>query len=111
MNRLLPGNVVIAKIPYSNCCVVEERPALIISSRKHNAERRDALVVMISSQPVRTRYEYGIKDWLYAGLKRPSKVVCDHIATIEQDSLVKIGQLKERELVEVKKVITRIIEA
>lgn len=86
-NLLRPdfGTVVLVPFPFTDQSGSKKRPAVIVSGSAYNAQRRDVVIVAITSQ-LRSSTGFGealVMDWKSAGLIKPSafKPV---FATIEQ---------------------------
>ena len=84
------GDVVLVSFPFTDQLSAKKRPAVIISSKAYNTNRRDLVIMAITSQ-VRTPLGFGdalIADWQTAGLIKLS-VLKPVFATIEQGLLVR----------------------
>lgn len=98
-----PGDVVTVKeMRYSDTLESKTRPALVLSSVEHNTTRLDLVVTKISGSIGNNQWEVNIKKWLEAGLRKPSKVVADHITVVPKTSAKLIGHLDDETFVEVK---------
>jgi hypothetical protein len=51
-----------------------------------------------------------VPEWREAGLKMPSKVICDSIWTVLQDSVMPVGQIDPETLTELKVKVALILE-
>jgi mRNA interferase MazF len=101
------GDVVLVPFPFTDQSGTKKRPAVIVSSTGYNANRRDIVIMAITSQ-VRTPLAFGeamVGDWQGAGLIKAS-VLKPVFTTIEQGLVVRVmghlsaGDLKTlRELV------------
>jgi len=58
------GDVVLVPFPFTDQTTAKKRPAIIVSSRRYNAERPDLIVMAVTSQ-VRphSRFDIPIQDW------------------------------------------------
>ena len=59
------GDVVLVSFPFTDQLGAKKRPAVIISSKAYNANRRDLVIMAITSQ-VRTPLGFGealVADW------------------------------------------------
>ena len=65
----------------------------MLSSHHHNRERQDLVAVSIYGQPVAGPWDLSIEHWREAGLRKPSKSVCDNISTVFQDTLKPVGHI------------------
>ena len=82
------GDVVLVPFPFTNQTATKKRPAAIVSSGHHNADRRDIVILAITSQ-VRTPLGFGealVADWHGAGLVKES--VFKPIFTTNEQTLV-----------------------
>jgi mRNA interferase MazF len=85
------GDVVLVPFPFTDQSGAKRRPAVIVSSNGYNADRRDLVIMAITSQ-VRVPLGFGeslVADWQTAGLIKPS-VVKPVLTTIEQRLVVRI---------------------
>lgn len=85
------GDVVLVPFPFTDQSGAKRRPAVIVSSNGYNADRRDLVIMAITSQ-VRVPLGFGeslVADWQIAGLIKPS-VVKPVLTTIEQRLVVRI---------------------
>ena len=67
------GEVVLVPFPFTDQSGVKKRPAVIVSSASYNANRRDLIIMAITSQ-VRQPLGFGealVSDWQTAGLIKP----------------------------------------
>ncbi len=103
MERLVFGDIVLLKFPFSDGKSYKKRPALIIN----DYDDGDIIVCRITSQIYDTKNDYFLVNWSEAGLKLPSVVRVHKIATLDK-SLVetRMGKLNEIS----KKSITQIIK-
>jgi mRNA interferase MazF len=70
------GDVVLVPFPFTDQTAIKKRPAVIVSSAAYHAERRDLVIMAITSQ-LRTRSalgEFTVIEWKKAGLLTPSAV-------------------------------------
>lgn len=89
------GKVVLVPFPFTDLSSQKIRPAVILSKDNHLS--RDVVVVFISSVVAKKPHQYsyvieaGDKNFKQAGLKVPSVVVCDKLATL--DKTIIIGEI------------------
>ena len=87
--------VVLVPFPFTDQSQAKQRPALIVSATRYQAERPDLIVMAITSR-IRSPAAFGevpIRDWHAAGLLKPS-VIKPVIATLAQTLVIKVlGQL------------------
>jgi mRNA-degrading endonuclease toxin of MazEF toxin-antitoxin module len=106
-----PGDVVIVRnVPFHDKLGAKTRPMLVLSSGYHNQVRQDMVVAVISGQPVAGPWDLSVDCWQEAGLQRPSKVVCDSIITVLQESAVSVGHIDPETLDEIKVNVALILE-
>ncbi len=103
MRRLVFGDIVLLKFPFTDGKSYKKRPALIIN----DYDDGDIIVCRITSQIYDTKNDYYLDNWSDAGLKLPSVVRVHKIATLDK-SLVetRMGKLDNKS----KKSITQIIK-
>jgi len=103
MERLMFGDIVLLKFPFTDGKSFKKRPALIIN----DYDDGDIIVCRITSQIYDTKNDYYLGNWNDAGLKLPSVVRVHKIATLDK-SLVetRMGKLDKIS----KKSITQIIK-
>ena len=93
------GNIVLLKFPFTDGISYKRRPALVLK----DFEDGDLLVCRITSKIYRSQYDIYLDDWLSFGLKLPSIIRVDKMATLEKDMVVTImGQVDEMVLNKVK---------
>jgi len=103
MERLVFGDIVLLKFPFTDGKSYKKRPALIIN----DDDDGDIIVCRITSQIYDTKNDYYLDSWRDAGLKLPSVVRVHKIATLEKSLFeTKMGKLDELS----KKSITQIIK-
>ncbi|MFN2372825.1 MAG: type II toxin-antitoxin system PemK/MazF family toxin [Cyclonatronaceae bacterium] len=92
MERLVFGDIVLLKFPFTDGKSYKKRPALIIN----DYDDGDVIVCRITSQIYDTKNDYYLDNWMNFGLKLPSVVRVHKIATLDK-SLVekKMGKLDE----------------
>lgn len=89
------GDVVLVPFPFTDQSDTKKRPAVVVSSAGYNANRRDIVILAITSQ-VRQALAFGdamVADWQAAGLIKAS-VLKPVFTTIEQRLVIRgIGTL------------------
>ncbi len=94
------GDVILVPFPFTDQSAVKKRPAVIVSSSGYNANRRDVVIMAITSQ-FRVPLGFGeaiVANWQAAGLIKPS-VFKPIIATIEQSLVIRtMGALSTADL-------------
>ena len=105
------GEVVLVPFPFTNQSGVKKRPAVIVSSVGYNTNRRDLIIMAITSQ-VRQPLGFGeaiVSDWQTAGLIKPS-VLKPVFTTIEQGLVVQtMGMLSSSDLRTLKETVAQVI--
>ena len=78
------GDVIVVPFPFTDQTATKKRPAVVISSDAYQRERRDIVLMAITSQvrAAPTVGEIAVLQWQAAGLLKPS-VIKPIIATIE----------------------------
>jgi mRNA interferase MazF len=94
------GDVVLVPIPITDQSGIKKRPAVIVSSAEYQAQRRDIVIMAITSQ-IRSRPAFGevtVAEWKKAGLIAPSDVK-PVLTTIEKRLVLKrLGQLQQQDI-------------
>ena len=90
------GDVILVSFPFTDQSSSKQRPAAIVSSARYNAERRDLVIVAITSRLGGASFgEIAIHRWQEAGLLRPSAIK-PVFATIERGLVRRqLGRLEE----------------
>ncbi|MDP1652217.1 MAG: type II toxin-antitoxin system PemK/MazF family toxin [Rhodocyclaceae bacterium] len=105
------GDVVLVPFPFTDQSGGKKRPAVVVSSAAYNANRRDLVIMAITSQ-VRTPLDFGeahIADWQSAGLIK-SSVLKPLLATIEQGLVIRaLGALSAADKDTLHKTISTVI--
>ncbi len=99
-----PGTVVVAS--FSGAVGIKRRPMLVVSTDLYHAERPDVILVVITSQTIKAnaKTDYVLQDWAAAGLRQPSAVRV-YFGMKTPAELTVIGELSERDRVEVQKIL------
>ena len=77
--KLSAGDIVLARFPFTDLSGEKRRPALVLSV---NNDGEDIIVCAITSRPYHGRYDIPIEPNDQNGLKVPSWVQFDKIATL-----------------------------
>jgi mRNA interferase MazF len=105
------GEVVLVPFPFTDQSGAKKRPAVVVSSSGYNANRRDLVIMAITSQ-VRTPLGFGeamVNDWQAAGLLKPS-VLKPVFTTIEQGLVLRsMGTLSATDLGALRGAIAQVI--
>ena len=110
-SRFSFGDVVLVPFPFTDQSGTKKRPAVVVSSHGYNTNRRDIVIMAITSQ-VRTPLAYGgsmVVDWQGAGLIKAS-VIKPVFTTIEQGLVVRaIGHLSPADIETLREVVRDVI--
>ena len=105
------GDVVLVPFPFTDQSGGKKRPAVIVSSSDYNANRRDLVIMAITSQ-VRSPLGFGealVTDWQGAGLIKPS-VLKPVFTTIAQGLVIRtMGKLSTADLRALREVVAQVI--
>ena len=98
------GDVLLALLAFSDAQGAKRRPVMVVRDFGDD----DLLVVPVTSHPARTGSDVGVNQWREAGLKLPSTVRAEKLATIEKSCVVRgLGALLPADLASVReKLIT-----
>ena len=96
------GDIVLTPFPFTDLSGSKVRPAVVVASHKKSV---DITVVFITSQPKpKGQYVMTIEPSRQNGLKAPSAILCDKIATL--DSKVIVGKIGSCSVMDVKTIDT-----
>ena len=105
------GEVVLVPFPFTDQSGLKKRPAVVVSSNGYNTNRRDLIIMAITSQ-VRQPPGFGealVTDWQAAGLIKPS-VLKPVFTTIEQGLVVRaMGTLSANDLRTLRETVAQVI--
>ena len=88
------GDVLLVTLAYSSQTGVKKRPVVVL----RDAGDADILVAPVTSQASRVPYDAPLADWQQEGLKLPSVVRTEKLATVEKAAVIRIfGHLSERD--------------
>ena len=93
------GDVVLVPFPFTDQSTTKRRPAVVVSSNAYQRERRDLIILAITSQRRATTAlgEAAVTHWKEAGLLKPS-VLKPAVATLEQGLVLRrLGRLDEQD--------------
>ena len=96
------GKIVLVSFPFTDLSGAKVRPAVVVSNKPMGD---DVVVAFISSNTKKSgKFEIFLKMSEQNGLKTDSVIVISKLATLEKKTILgEIGQLSEREILEVKK--------
>lgn len=100
-----PGDVLLAFLVFSDGQGIKRRPVMVV----HDFGDADLLVVPVTSQPARVATDVVLSDWKGAGLKLPSTVRAEKLATIEKTCVTrKLGALLPADRAKVKETLAAV---
>jgi mRNA-degrading endonuclease toxin of MazEF toxin-antitoxin module len=103
----IQGEVLLAWMVFSDGQGAKRRPVLVV----HDFGDDDLLVAPITSQHARVPTDLVLADWKSAGLKLPSIVRVEKLATISKSCVArKLGALPSAELVRVKETLAAVFK-
>jgi mRNA interferase MazF len=94
------GDIVLVPFPFTDLTTAKKRPAIVVSSVAYHRDRRDVIVMAVTSQsrPGAGIGESAVEGWKDAGLLKPS-VIKPIVATIDRDLILrKLGSLRDDDL-------------
>ncbi|MEA1911407.1 MAG: type II toxin-antitoxin system PemK/MazF family toxin [Spirochaetota bacterium] len=92
MDKLLFGDIVLIKFPFTNYQKYKKRPALILL----DTEDSDIIICRITSKIYDTEFDLKINNWKECGLKLASVIRLHKIASVEKDLVeLKIGSINK----------------
>lgn len=112
-DHFAPGDVVLVPFPFTDQSGGKKRPAIVVSSRAYNQQRRDIVIMAVTSQ-VRSPLGFAealVSDWQAAGLLKPSlfKPVW---TTIERTLVLrKMGTLSAADGVTLARLVRQVIDS
>ena len=110
-SRFSFGDVVLVPFPFTDQSGTKKRPAVVDSSLGYNANRRDIVIMAITSQ-VRTPLAFGeamVGDWQGAGLVKAS-MLKPVFTTIEQGLVLRVmGHLSGADIKTLREVVGDVI--
>jgi len=102
------GEVLLAWLVFSDGQGRKRRPVLVV----HDFGDADLLVAPITSHPARTATDVPLTDWRGAGLRLPSTVRPEKLATIDKSCVAtKLGTLQASDLATVKRALGTVFRA
>lgn len=109
--RLSFGDVVLVPFPFTDQSGIKKRPAVVVSSHRYNAERRDIVIMAVTSRVHQTLGfgEVMVDGWQVAGLVKAS-VFKPVFTTIEQTLVVRVmGTLSVADIQTLREVLGDVI--
>jgi mRNA interferase MazF len=97
--RYRPGDVVLVMLPYTGGEGAKRRPAVVLL----DVDDADVIVVPVTSQAIRTRFDVALQNWSQAGLRLPSIVRVDKPAALHRRLIDRaLGALTDRDWADVR---------
>lgn len=84
--RHQPGEILLATLIFSSQAGQKRRPVLVIQDPGDD----DLLVAPVTSHGLRSAHDLTLNDWPQAGLRLPSVVRLEKLATIEKGTVVRV---------------------
>ena len=85
-----PGDVLLVPVMFSDGSGQKKRPVVVV----HDGGDADLLVAPVTSQAARSAHDVLVANWQRAGLRLPSIVRLEKLATVEKTTVVRrMGQL------------------
>jgi len=105
--RHAPGDILLAALVFTSQAGGKRRPVMVIRDGGDD----DLLVVPITGQAARVAYDMSLRDWQAAGLRLPSVVRLEKLATIEKATVVRsLGRPSAGDWAQVKETLTQLWE-
>jgi len=105
------GDIVLVPFPFTDQTAAKRRPAIIVSSGAYHRDRRDVIVMAVTSQ-ARSGSSIGesaVEGWKDAGLLKPS-IVKPILATVDRDLILrKLGTLRDDDREAVQRALSAIL--
>jgi len=105
--RHSPGELLLAALVFTSQAGAKNRPVMVIRDGGDD----DLLVAPVSGQAVRVAYDVMLNDWQKAGLRLPSVVRVEKLATIEKATVRRsLGRASAADWARVKESLTQLCE-
>jgi mRNA interferase MazF len=106
--RYLPGEVLLASLVFTAQDGIKKRPVLVV----HDPGDDDLLVVPVTSHAARSAWDIVLTDWRQAGLRLPSVVRMEKLATIARNTVNRsLGKLSAADRSRVRSEMPKIFQA
>jgi mRNA interferase MazF len=103
--RHSPGEVLLASLVFTSQAGAKKRPGMVI----RDAGDDDILVAPVSGQAARVAYDVILGDWQRAGLRLPSVVRVEKLATIEKSTVLRsLGRASAADWARIKESLTQL---
>lgn len=106
-------DILLIPFPYTDFSEFKNRPTLVVSNDDINLKTDDIVCCAITSQPNKSPYHVMLTsdDMIEGDLRYDSWVICDKIATIEQDRIAKrFGKINNNKYNQIVETINKVIE-
>ncbi|MDY6951729.1 MAG: type II toxin-antitoxin system PemK/MazF family toxin [Thermodesulfobacteriota bacterium] len=93
------GDIVLVPFPFTDQTITKKRPAVIVSSDAYNRQRRDIILMAVTSQMGSADFfgDMTINQWQDAGLLKPS-VTKPVFTTVEKNLVLKkLGRMSKQD--------------
>lgn len=102
--RHAPGDILLATLVFTNQTGTKRRPVMVV----RDAGDDDLLVSPVTGQALRGRYDVFLNDWQQAGLRLPSVVRVEKLATIEKATVLRsVGRPSGRDWARLKEKLSQ----
>ena len=102
------GDILLVALVFSNQAGTKRRPVMVV----YDGGDDDLLVAPVTSHAGRTTFDVSVGQWQQAGLRLPSVVRVEKLATVEKSAIVRqLGRLSAADLVNVETALHRLFQA
>jgi len=100
-----PGDILLAGLVFTSQTGAKRRPVMVIRDGADD----DLLVVPVTGQAARVPYDVILRDWQQAGLRLPSVVRVEKLATIAKATVLRgLGRPSAGDWAQVKEMLTQL---
>jgi mRNA interferase MazF len=100
-----PGEILLAALVFTSQAGVKKRPVMVI----RDAGDDDILVAPVTGQSGRVAYDVSLGDWQRAGLRLPSVVRVEKLATIAKSTVLRsLGRASASDWARIKESLTKL---
>jgi len=101
------GDVVLINFPFTRGQSAKKRPALVLK----DCDDGDVITCRITSQNHSSEFDVNIQDWQAAGLRLPSVIRVQKLATLEKSMIqMVLGQIDEPEKQQVRDIFSKFLD-
>ena len=102
------GDILLVALVFSNQAGTKRRPVMVV----YDGGDDDLMVVPVTSHAGRTAFDVPVGHWPRAGLRLPSVVRAEKLATVEKSAIVRqLGRLSPQDLANVEAALHRFFQA